>query len=163
MTTLPGILLDLLLGFCPKLRLLTKKLSDRELLFSPIKKAFSSLNNSGPALHRAAHQHGHVPTSAAFSCLERKAGEGVRALKIQCHAGGFAAFCVGVLSDYITPSKCVGWLVFVTMPFTTQIATCSTISLMVCRDISLGGIWLLAQPAASDIKQGCSRLCQQVL
>lgn len=160
---LPGLLLDLLLGFCPTLTQLTKNLSDRKLFFSPVKKAFSSLNCSRPALCRAVHQDGHVPTSAAFSCLERKAVERVQALKIQACTGGFAALCVRVLSDYITPSKCAGWLVFVAMPFTTQIATCSTISLMACRDVCLGGIWLLARPAASDMKQGCSRLCQQVL
>lgn len=89
--------------------------------------------------------------------------ERVQALKIQACAGGFAVLCVHMLSDYITLSKCTGWLVFVAMPFTTQIATCSTVSLMVCRDVCLGAIWLLAWPAASDMKQGCSRLCQQVL
>lgn len=93
-TTLPGMLLDILLGFRPKLTLLTKKLSKRH---------FCSLKKPGLALRRAAHQEGHLPAAAAFSCLGREAGQKVGALEIQRRAGSFAALCVHARSWFYHP------------------------------------------------------------
>lgn len=83
LTLLSGMLLDLVLGFCPVHMLFTKNLSHTELFFHLVKKAFSSWDSFGPALCRAARQHRHLPSSAVFSFLQRKTEEVVQAPKTE--------------------------------------------------------------------------------
>lgn len=71
-TVLPRVLLDLLglaFLFCYKLESYGQNFSLGN--FAHVKKAFPSLNCSGPALLRAAHPNRHFLTSAALLCLEK--------------------------------------------------------------------------------------------
>jgi len=71
-TVLPRVLLDLLglaFLFCYKLESYGQNFSLGN--FAHVKKAFPSLNCSGPALLRAAHPNRHFLTSAALLCVEK--------------------------------------------------------------------------------------------
>lgn len=71
-TVLPRVLSDLLglaFLFCYKLESYGQNFSLGN--FAHVKKAFPSLNCSGPALLRAAHSNRHFLTSAALLCLEK--------------------------------------------------------------------------------------------